>query len=143
MAEREGPRVVLRGPNDGDAINLPMDGLQARIIRKASRSETSRHWALGEAWQDAGFENPPHTHDEAEAFYVLEGEYTFYADTDPQRESGQAPSSSSRQARFIGSAPAHKVADFFVFGRLRSKPHSRQSRLKRGPGGSLEMRAVR
>ena len=142
MAEREGPRVVLRGPNDGDAINLPMDGLQARIIRKASRSETSGHWALGEAWQDAGFENPPHSHDEAEAFYVLEGEYTFYADTDPQRESGQAPSSSSRQARFIGSAPAHKVADFFslaVYGRNRVL---RQSRLKRGRG-ILEMRAVR
>ena len=83
MAEREGPKVVLRGPGDGDAINLPMDGLQARIIRKASRSETSGHWALGEAWQDAGFENPPHTHDEAEAFYVLEGEYTFYTDAEP------------------------------------------------------------
>ena len=83
MAEREGPRVVLRGPGDGDAINLPMEGLQARIIRKASRSETSGHWALGEAWQDAGFENPAHTHDEAEAFYVLEGEYTFYTDAEP------------------------------------------------------------
>ena len=81
--QREGPRVVLRGPADGDAINLPMDGLQARIIRKASRTETSGHWALGEAWQDADFDNPPHTHDEAEVLYVLEGEYTFYTDSDP------------------------------------------------------------
>ena len=77
MPEREGPRVVLRGPAEGDGITLPMDGLQARIIRKASRTETGGHWALGEAWQDPGFDNPPHTHDEAEAFYVLEGEYTF------------------------------------------------------------------
>ena len=30
-----------------------------------------------------GFDNPPHTHDEAEAFYVLEGSYTFYTDSDP------------------------------------------------------------
>ena len=34
-------------------------------------------------WQDPGFDNPPHVHDEAEAFYVLEGTCTFYTDTDP------------------------------------------------------------
>jgi len=83
MPERDGPKVVLRGPAEGDSIILPMGGLHARIIRKASRTETGGHWALGEAWQDPGFDNPPHTHDEAEAFYVLEGEYTFYTDTDP------------------------------------------------------------
>ena len=49
----------------------------------SSRTETGGHWAFGEAWQDPGFDNPPHTHDEAEAFYVLEGEYTFYTDADP------------------------------------------------------------
>ena len=124
MPEQDGPRVVLRGPADGDTINLPMDGLHARIVRKASRSETGGHWALGEAWQEPGFENPPHTHDEAEAFYVLEGEYTFYTDSDPAEGSGQAPSSSSRQARFMGSAPAQKAADFSASGHLRSKPRS-------------------
>ena len=77
------PRVILRGPADGDRIILPMGGLQAHITRKASRTETGGHWSLGEAWQDPGFENPPHTHDEAEAFYVLEGTYTFYTDSDP------------------------------------------------------------
>ena len=60
-----------------------MGGRQAHITRKASRTETGGHWALGEAWQDPGFDNPPHTHDEAEAFYVLEGSYTFYTDSDP------------------------------------------------------------
>jgi mannose-6-phosphate isomerase-like protein (cupin superfamily) len=83
MPEQEGPQVVLRGPTDGDEIILPMGGLQARIIRKASRTETGGHWAFGEAWQDPHFDNPPHTHDEAEAFYVIEGSYTFYTDRDP------------------------------------------------------------
>ena len=41
MPEQGGPKVILRGPADGDSINLPMDGLHARIVRKASRSETS------------------------------------------------------------------------------------------------------
>jgi mannose-6-phosphate isomerase-like protein (cupin superfamily) len=83
MPDEERPRVRLSGPAEGDRIILPMGGLQAHIIRKASRTETGGHWALGEAWQDPGFDNPPHTHDEAEAFYVLEGSYTFYTDTDP------------------------------------------------------------
>ena len=83
MPDRERPSVLLRGPADGDSITLPMGGRQAKIIRKASRIETGGHWALGEAWQDPGFDNPPHTHAEAEAFYVLEGEYTFYTDTEP------------------------------------------------------------
>jgi quercetin dioxygenase-like cupin family protein len=56
---------------------------QAHITRKAARSETAGHWSIGEAWQEPGFDNPPHTHDEAEAFYVLEGTYTFYTDTAP------------------------------------------------------------
>ena len=60
-----------------------MGDQRAHITRKASRTETGGHWALGEAWQDPGFDNPPHTHDEAEAFYVLEGSYTFYTGTAP------------------------------------------------------------
>ena len=83
MAGHEAPQVVLRGPDDGDRIVLPMGDHEATIVRKASRTETGGHWAIGEAWQDAGFDNPPHTHDEAEAFYVLEGRYTFYTDADP------------------------------------------------------------
>ena len=88
MPEPEEPKVQLRGPADGETIDLPMDGLHARIIRKASRTETDGHWAFGEAWQDAGFENPPHTHDEAEAFYVLDGEYAFNTYTDPSEGIG-------------------------------------------------------
>ena len=60
-----------------------MGELKAHITRKAARTETGGHWALGEAWQEPHFDNPPHVHDEAEAFYVLEGLYTFYTDSDP------------------------------------------------------------
>jgi mannose-6-phosphate isomerase-like protein (cupin superfamily) len=83
VAGQRNPQVVVRGPAEGDSIILPMGGLRAHITRKAARTETGGHWALGEAWQDPGFENPPHTHDEAEAFYVLEGSFTFYTDSDP------------------------------------------------------------
>jgi quercetin dioxygenase-like cupin family protein len=86
--EQERPRVVLRAPGDGDSIVLPMGPHRAHITRKAARAETDGHWAVGEAWQDPGFDNPPHTHDEAEAFYVLEGSYTFYTDADPVEEVG-------------------------------------------------------
>ena len=143
MPEREGPRVVLRGPDAGDGIILPMGGLQARIIRKASRTETGGHWALGEAWQDPGFDNPPHTHDEAEVFYVLEGDYTFYTDANPQKESAQAPSCSSHRARFMGSAPAQKAADFSASGRLRSKPRSSGVTTESGRGTTHSLRHVR
>jgi quercetin dioxygenase-like cupin family protein len=83
MSEQENPRVALRGRSEGVGIIKLMGGLQAHITRKASRIETGGHWAVGEAWQDPGFDNPPHTHDEAEAFYVLEGTYTFYTDSAP------------------------------------------------------------
>lgn len=83
MPEIEVPRVILRGPEDGETIVLPMGGLTAHITRKASRTETGGRWAFGEAWQDPDFDNPPHIHEEAEAFYVLEGSYTFYTDADP------------------------------------------------------------
>ena len=58
-----------------------MGGLLAHITRVAARTETGGHWAIGEASQESGFDNPPPTHDEAEAFGVLEGSYTFYTDT--------------------------------------------------------------
>src|SRR3954447_11043885 len=74
LAEQEEPKVVMRGPDEGDKIVLPMGQHLAHITRKAARTETGGHWALGEAWQDPGFDNPPHAHDEAEAFYVLEGD---------------------------------------------------------------------
>lgn len=82
------PQVLLRGPGEGDTIVLPMGGKEAHITRKASRADTGGHWALGEAMQDPGFDNPPHTHDEAEAFYVLDGTYTFYTDAAPVEDIG-------------------------------------------------------
>jgi mannose-6-phosphate isomerase-like protein (cupin superfamily) len=83
MVEQPAPRVILRGRADGDTIILPMGDQRAYITRKAARTETGGHWAFGEAWQEPGFDNPPHTHDEAEAFYVLEGSYTFYTGFEP------------------------------------------------------------
>ncbi len=65
MLEQEGSKVALRGPAEGDSIILPMGGRQARITRKASRTETGGHWAIGEAWQDPGFDNPAHTQAES------------------------------------------------------------------------------
>lgn len=50
--------------------------LKAHITRKAARTETGGHWAFGEAWQEPHFDSPPRVHDEAEAFYVLEGLHT-------------------------------------------------------------------
>jgi quercetin dioxygenase-like cupin family protein len=88
MTEHATPKVVLRGPGEGDTIVLPMGEHRAQITRKAARTETGGHWAIGEAWQDAGFDNPPHRHDEAEAFYVLEGSYTFYTDAAPAEDVG-------------------------------------------------------
>ncbi len=61
MPELEKPKVFLRGPSDGDSIILTMGGLQAHIMRKASRTETGGHWAIGEAWQDPRLRQPtPH-----------------------------------------------------------------------------------
>jgi quercetin dioxygenase-like cupin family protein len=67
--------VVILGPEDGTAI----DYRGARIVRKASRAQTAGDWAVGTGVQDAGFDNPLHTHEEAEAFFVVRGRYTFYS----------------------------------------------------------------
>ena len=82
MAGQTGPKVVLRRRDDGDSIVLPIGQQRAHITRKAARTETGGHWALGRPGRTR-FRQPPHTHDEAEAFYVLEGVYTFYTDADP------------------------------------------------------------
>ena len=47
MAGPQEPRVIVRGPGEGDGIILPMGGRQAHITRKASRTETGGHWAFG------------------------------------------------------------------------------------------------
>jgi len=62
-------------PDGGDEINFR----GATIRRKAARSDTNGAWAIGTGRQDAGFDNPRHTHDEAEAFFVTQGRYVFYA----------------------------------------------------------------
>ncbi len=80
--------MILRGRDEGDTIVLARGAQRAHITRKAARTETGGHWAFGEAYQDPGFDNSPHTHAEAEAFYVLEGTYTFYTDADPVEEVG-------------------------------------------------------
>lgn len=65
--------VLILGPEDGTTI----DFRGALIRRKASRKQSGGSWAVGTGRQNAGFDNPLHTHDEPEAFYVLQGRYTF------------------------------------------------------------------
>src|SRR3954468_1352911 len=121
MAERDRPKALLRGPAEGDGIILPMGGLQARIIRKAARTETGGHWAFGEARQDPNFDNPPHTHDEAEAFYVLEGTYTFYTDADPAEGIEAGTFFFIPPVQFMASGRGLREDDCSVFGHLRSR----------------------
>ena len=122
--EQERPRVVLRGPGDGDAMVLTMGPHRAHITRKAARTETGGHWAVGEAWQDPGFDNSPHTHDEAEAFYVLEGSYTFYTDADPVEEVGPGTFVFIPPGAVHGFGLDRKAASSSASGPRRSRPRS-------------------
>ena len=126
MPEREAHRVVLRGPAEGDGIILPNGSPAARIIRKASRTETGGHWALGEAWQDPGRRQPaPHPRRSGKPSMSLEGPYTFYTAIRLRpTASGQAPSSSSRPAPSTASAPDQKAGDSSASGLRPSKPRS-------------------
>jgi hypothetical protein len=90
MMEQERPQVVLRGPGDGDSIVLAMGRTTRTSQGTAARTETGGHWAVGEAWRDPGFDNRSHTHDEAEAFYVLEGSYIFYTHGGSEAAAGTA-----------------------------------------------------
>jgi mannose-6-phosphate isomerase-like protein (cupin superfamily) len=71
-----GPKVTLIPADGGDEI----DFRGAIIRRKAARTDTDGAWAIGTGRQNAGFDNPRHTHDETEAFYVVRGKYSFYTE---------------------------------------------------------------
>ncbi|MBA2697324.1 MAG: cupin domain-containing protein [Nocardioidaceae bacterium] len=95
MVQRGGPQVLLRshghghGHGHGSTVVLRRGAEEAHITRLAARAETGGQWAaFGEATQDPNFDNSAHTHDEAEAFYVLEGSYTFYTDAEPVEDVG-------------------------------------------------------
>ena len=75
--------VRIVPPNGGEEINFR----GASIRRKASRADSEGAWAIGTGRQDAGFDNPRHTHDEPEAFFILRGRYAFYTD-DGETEAG-------------------------------------------------------
>ena len=70
------PKVVVVPTDGGDEISFR----GAVIRRKASRADTDGAWAIGTGRQDSGFDNPRHTHDEFEAFFVVRGRYAFYTD---------------------------------------------------------------
>jgi quercetin dioxygenase-like cupin family protein len=73
---RLGVRVL--DPEDGDTVTF-RNGV--RMIRKVTSQETGGRWALGIGENpQPGFVNSPHTHTEPEAFYVLEGTYTFFTE---------------------------------------------------------------
>ena len=124
MPEPEGPKVVMRGPAEGDNIILPMGGQRAHITRKAARTETGGHWAIGEASQDPGFDNPPHSMMKPKPSTSLKVPTPSTPTPLPQRESDQARSSSFRLAPSTGSEPVQKAGDYFASGRRPSKPHS-------------------
>jgi hypothetical protein len=124
MPEREGPKVVLRGPAEGESIILPMGRQRARITRKASRTETGGHWAIGEAWQDPGFDNPPQRMMKQKPSTSLKVATPSTPAPLPQRESDQAHSSSFRLAPFTGSEPVQKAGDYFASGHRPSRPRS-------------------
>jgi quercetin dioxygenase-like cupin family protein len=76
----EESRSVVRviGPDEGDVITF-RNGV--RMTRKVTSEDTGARWALGVGENpNPGFVNTPHTHTEPEAFYVLEGTYTFFTD---------------------------------------------------------------
>src|SRR5216684_7907669 len=71
-----GRAFVLR-PGEGRAIDL--GGFPMSV--KATNEETDGAFSLLEAIEPPDFGPPLHTHhDAAEAFYVLEGEYTIFID---------------------------------------------------------------
>lgn len=73
MPEQQQPFVV--GPGEGRVIDLGDFGMTV----KADAGETSGVVSVLEAEEPPGFGPPIHVHhDSAEAFYVLEGEYTMY-----------------------------------------------------------------
>jgi quercetin dioxygenase-like cupin family protein len=77
--------VKILGPEEGDAVAF-RNGV--RMTRKVTSEDTQGRWALGVGENPhPGFVNTPHTHSEPEAFYVLEGTYTFFTDGD-DREVG-------------------------------------------------------
>ena len=70
--------VRIIGPDEGDVVTF-RDAV--RMVRKVTSEETGHRWALGVGENPKpGFVNTPHTHTEPEAFYVLEGTYTFFTE---------------------------------------------------------------
>jgi mannose-6-phosphate isomerase-like protein (cupin superfamily) len=105
VRESESRALVLR-PGEGRSVDLG----SFRMSVKASREETGGAFSLLEADEPPDFGPPLHIHhDAAEAFYVLEGEYTIFVDG---RESHVRPvrSSSYRPAWPMGSGSARQAA---------------------------------
>jgi len=75
--------VRIVPPEGGQEINFR----GAVIRRKASREDSGGAWAIGTGHQNAGFDNPRHTHVEPEAFFILRGRYAFYTQ-DGETEAG-------------------------------------------------------
>ena len=124
MPEREGPKVVLRGPAEGETIILPMGRQRARITRKASRTETGGHWAIGEAWQDPASTTHRTRMMKQKPSTSLKVATPSTPAPLPRRGLDQAHSSSFRLAPCTGSEQVQKAGGYFVSGRRPSKPLS-------------------
>lgn len=75
-------RVQIFGAGEGEQLVFRGG---AKITRKVTSEQTGSRWAFGEGQNSPGFHNTPHTHTEPEAFYVLEGTYTFYTEGEDQQ----------------------------------------------------------
>ncbi len=74
MSVREGTDGYVHAPQEGRPVWL-LDGL---VVWKATRGTTGGHFELVEQQGRRGFGPPVHLHEqEAEGFYILEGELTF------------------------------------------------------------------
>jgi mannose-6-phosphate isomerase-like protein (cupin superfamily) len=100
-------------PGEGRSIDLGAFGMTV----KASADETDGLFSLLEAEEPPGFGPPLHLHhDAAEAFYVLEGEYTMFLDNRevscPAGSFVFVPAGMTHGFR-VGSVPSRKLVFFF------------------------------
>lgn len=84
MGSDTGGKVQIWGPGQGEELVFRGG---AAVLRKVTSDQTGGRWAFGEGHNMPGFHNTPHTHTEPEAFYVVEGTYTFYTEAE-DREVG-------------------------------------------------------
>src|SRR5262245_53576731 len=73
--EDEGRAPLYRPPGDGRAFEMG----RVRAVFKADMSETRNAYSISEWWVEPHTKGPgPHSHEEDDVFYVLEGTMSFF-----------------------------------------------------------------